>query len=758
MSQRLTALLMITCIGMPPVLTSAAMAGEARLRESIPVAEAENEKAGKTEKNLPGIVIAADKLITPTMQAGETVYTGSEITAKGLEIQGARAATSVSEAVNLLPGISVESADNSGLTAEMNNVRVRGVRGYFSSLSVEGVPNYGANPIGPRDYLYDLENMQGLLIYKGAVPGDIGTGVGSRGGAMELRPDWPHNEPGFLGKQSLGSNAYSRTFIRLDSGAVSDLDTRLSASFSLAEADKWRGPGDLGPRKNANIALDQPLGQRVNVRVWINHNDLDQHLYRALTSAEIQNLSANYNKDFHSQRTGIAAQDINYYDYNRGTYRNDDQFAVLSLKATDFLDFSLRPYHAREDSEILQGVASGGANVQERIRDIERAGLIGEAILDFGGIKATVGHHYESSDMEIFTRNYAISGTDLAYRGQGVIATSGTVCLNSPYVKVAASHGSFEWQAGLKYFLFEDAASDGYTTGPGPQYAPVRAVDLDREAVDYDIWLPTLAAGYGFSDELRAHAGYGRTFIRPYSYLPLVNLYNSNRAAFQAQGINLQQLFNGYDIERSDTVDLGLRYTSGRFDIDATVFYGKHRNLLTTISDPRVNLNYQQNVGSATGYGLDLEVNAMLTDTITAFVNPSWTTLRYDEDLTFAGSRLAADGNQVVDTPEWLVKTGLIYHPGNLEIIPMLRFLGRRYSDVEHRGEVASSTVADLRVSYTMPDVMRAKSLKIALDMTNLFDKEYISVINGFDDTRDGQATYYPGAPFAAMLSASLEF
>ena len=716
---------------------------------------APDEKKGEV---LPEIMISAEKIITPAMQASETVYTGSEITAKGIEIQGAKAATSVYGALDLLPGINVESPDGNGLGAEMSKVRVRGVSSALGALTVEGVPNYGGNPIGPRDYLYDLENMQGISVYKGAVPGDIGTGVGSRGGALELKPDWPHENLGFRFKQSVGANDYSRTFFRLDSGALPGADTRFSGSFSYTDADKWRGPGTLGPRRNANLAVAQPLGERFEATLWVNHNDLDQHLYRPLTSTDIQNLKGNYDKDYNATPTGVAAQDIYYYDYNRGTYQNDDLLSVLTLRASEALRLSLKPYYAKEDAEILQGVTTGGGQIQKRTRDIERIGLIGEAMLETQGIKTTLGHHCESSTMDIFSQNYAITASGLAYRGYGVFGTGGTGYINSPYLKLAGGNGSLDWQTGLKYFHFQDSSSEGYTTGPAPNYALVRATDLDREATSYDIWLPTLGMAYHVNEEVQAHASYGRSFIRPYSYMPLVSLYNTNRATFLAQGINLQELFNGYDIERSDTVDLGVRYSTGWFDLAPTFFYGKHKNLLTTIYDPRVNLNYQQNIGKATGYGLDLEMNAYLGKEITLFVNPTFTVLTYDEDLTYAGARLASEGNQVVDTPEWLVKAGLVYHPGNFEIVPMVRYLGTRYSDVEHLGKVGASAVADLRMSYALPKVMAAEAMKISLDLTNLFDKKYISVINASDDSRNGVATYYPGAPFAAMLSVSLQY
>ncbi|OQX13196.1 MAG: TonB-dependent receptor [Desulfobulbaceae bacterium A2] len=716
------------------------------------------EATGMAPANLPEIVVEAEKIVTPSMQASETVYTGSEVTAKGIEIQGVKANTSVYEAVGVLPGISVESADARGLGAEQRNVRIRGVQASRGALTVEGIPNYGGNPIGPRDYLYDMENMDGVSVYKGAVPGDIGTGIGSRGGAMELKPDWPHEQFSGRFSQSIGTDDYSRSFFRLDSGSLGPVGSKLSASYSYTDADKWRGPGSLGPRQNANFALDQPVGERFDVKVWVNHNDLDQHLYRALSYQEIQNLGANYKNDYTENRTGVAAKDINYYEYNRGSYRNDDILSILSWKASGSLGFRLKPYYSHEDTEILGGTTSSGGMVKKRNRDIERTGLMAEAMTDVLGMKAVLGHHFESSNMEISTKNYAISASGLSYRGLGVFGTSGTGYINSPYLKLSGKQGAFDWQTGLKYFNFIDPESDGYVAGAAPDYAAVRATDLDRNETTYDIWLPTLGAAYRLTDALQPYASYGKGFIRPYSYLPLVSLYSANRATFQATGMTLQDLFNGYDLEESDNFDLGLRIGGSSFDITPTLFYGKHKNLLTTIYDPRVSLNYQQNIGKATSYGLDLEMNGYLRKDLTIFVNPSYTVMTYDEDLRYAGATMATEGNQVVDTPEWLVKTGVIYHPGDFEIVPLLRYLSKRYSDATNTQQVSDSVLVDLRASYTLRNSPIAKSMKFTLELNNIFDQEYISLINASDDTRSGVATYYPGAPFSAMLIASLQF
>jgi len=50
------------------------------------------------------------------------------------------------------------------------------------------------------------------------------------------------------------------------------------------------------------------------------------------------------------------------------------------------------------------------------------------------------------------------------------------------------------------------------------------------------------------------------------------------------------------------------------------------------------------------------------------------------------------------------------------------------------------------------------KKLKIAIDLTNLFDEEYVAVVNASDDARAGSTSYYVGAPFTAMASVGFEF
>jgi iron complex outermembrane receptor protein len=713
--------------------------------------------AAETVK-LDEIVVTEKKLVKPTKQTNETVYTGSEVTREGIEAQGAKAEVSVYEAINILPGVDVESVGPYGLAAEQTNIRIRGVRGTLGAMTVAGVPNYGGNPMGPRDYLYDMENIDSIAVYKGAVPADLQTGVGARAGAIELRPRWPKALPGADISQGIGEDHYSRTFLRLDAGALATVSTRLSVSGSYTDAEKWKGPGDLGPRKNANIMASQSINGQDEIRFWFNFNELDQNLYKSLRYAEVQDLSANYDNDYNAHLTGIPSQDIDYYEYNRGNYLNRDFLSVIPFTLSDRYQLKFKPYYSTENTEILGGVASMGGSVQKRIRDIERYGLISQIDSRFSWAAASLGYWFESSDMVIRTQFYDTRNLD--FKSYGMFTKNeGNGIAHSPYFKLAGSVDSFDWQAGLKYFYYKGPASQGYVYSAQTKQL-VEAPDLYREEKTYDALLPTLGVGYRLSDGIEFNASYGRNQIRPYAYMPLINLYNNQRADFQAAGVTLNDLFNGYDMEITDTVEVGARLRNAWMEIMPTVFFSKHKNLLTTVYDPRIGaggVNYYQNIGKATGYGVELETNFFLNDRATFFFNPTYTSLTYDEDLTYAGATLDTDGKQVVDTPEWMLKTGLILSLGDFQIVPMVRYLSKRYGDAENTEKIDDYTVADVKIGYTKKKLAFINTLKVSLEFTNIFDKEYVSEIHAMDDSRAGSTSYYVGAPFTAMLSVSLE-
>ena len=704
--------------------------------------------------------VTAPKLVIPTKQANETVYTGTAITAEGIERQGRKAESSVYGAIDMLPGVNTENPDASGLSVEQSAVRVRGVRSILGALSVEGVPNYGVSALGPRDYLYDMQNFTDVSVYKGATPGDLGSGVGDRGGAIVLRPKWSGEKFAGVLSQTIGSDSHTRTYMRLESGILGTAGTRISAAASYAKGDKWRGYGDLGPRTNVNLTLSQPLGENFDLKLWYNHNQQDQHLYKSLTHKETLDLNANYKNDYGNDPTKS-----DYYGYNRAEYRNDDIMGVLTWRANPSTTVTVKPYYSKEDTHryTTQYNPKGDpVGVQRFNRDIKRKGVIAEVAADFSGIKGVLGYHYETADMDYSVKNYKVTGGSLNFDGGTPAGAPTTV--HSPYFKLSGKFDKLSWQAGLKYFSFKEGATAGYLL-PASGVLKEESL-LNLKARTYKVWLPSLGLAYDLTPQTQLQASAGRNFIRPYAYLPLVSSYKGNMAAFKAAlsgaGIPLQSLFDGYGMEKSDTIDLSLRHQAEHFDITPTLFYSKHKNLLTAISDSRVivggsPVSYQQNVGKATSYGMELAFNAYVNDRLSFFVNPTYNHFTYDKDIEFKGARQAVKGKQVVDTPRWMARAGLNYRWGDFEISPSVRYLGKRYGTATHTEQIGSHVVADLGIRYTRKKVLGNATLKAGLELNNLFNRKYVSVINGFDDNVNG-SSYMVGAPFSAALKVGLEW
>jgi len=702
------------------------------------------------------VVVTGKKIVTPTRQTNETVYTGTEITRKGLEAQGSKASMSIYEAIDILPGVVVEGSDSFGLAAEQRYIRIRGVRGYFGALTVEGIPNYGGNPMGPRDYIYDMENLNSIAVYNGAVPADLGTGVGARGGAIELRPMWPLEEFTVDFRQGIGEYGYTRSFLRIDSGELLSWNTAISASYSYAETEKWRGPGHVGPRNNVSFMLSQPMGNLGVIRLWYNYNCMKQHLYRPLTYAEVEDLHGNYHNDYNDELVGINSVDIDYYGYNRGEYANHDVFMVIPVTLSDSFILTLKPYYSKEDADISGGLPSMGGVIRERERDIERYGIISQLDWDSSWVTASLGYWYESSDMVIRAEMYEPGSYE--FRGYGMyLKNDGNGIVNSPFFKLAGKYGRFRWQGGVKYFHYTDPAGQGYVSSP-PSYESVEAEDLYREENVYDEFLPTAGISYRISDSIEFYSSYGRNQIRPYAYMPLINLYNQQRAKFQAAGITLNELFDGYDMEISDNYEVGSRFEKGMLEIAAAVFYSEQNNLLTKVYDPRVDLDYYQNVGDATGYGVEMGINAYLEDYATFFLNTTYTSLTYDDDLTYQGTTLDTEDNQVVDVPEWTLKSGVIFTRKGFQIVLKERYVGERYGNAEHTEKIDDHIITDFSIGYTKNNLSVFKSLKVMAEFTNIFNEEYVSGINPMDSNRGGNPSYYVGAPRTALMKLSMQF
>lgn len=720
---------------------------------------------------LEELVVQAERMILPTKEASETVYTGYELTKEGLGLKGEASSTNVWSQISVLPGVLFQSPDPGNFMR--GSVTVRGVGGHLGTMAIEGVPVYGGNPIGPRSYVVDGENFESIALYKGAIPTELGAGVGTRGGVMSLRPQWAQEEAQLFFKQAYGGNDFHKTFLRVDSGKIGDFGTRFSLSGSYAEEDKWKGEGKAGPRKNLNFTLVQPVSEKVTFKLWGNFNDVTWHNYRSLSYQQAMDPERYYRWDYNEKLTGNPNDDWQYYKFFKTSWENKDLFGFLDLKPLSWFKLEVKPYWREEEKEEwsgssrISGPKGSRPGIQISSWTVERQGVIVQGIAEYRGVKVLLGYHHEESEWkDSVGKNFWLNPDgSLGFVGWGRFTKStGPTVTKSPYGTLSGKVGRFSWQVGLKYFDMEEPRSEGYVTKYRPDGTPYleREPRMDYGSTRYTVWAPSLGLSYSLSEAVEPYLSLGRTFQRPYAYMPIINLYYRLYDKFTKLGITLSDLFKEYDCEKTDNLDIGLRVKTKSFDLFPVLYFQRHKNLLTPITpgwrdpdnpsqpliDPSTQspVSYSTNVGKAKGWGFELGSSFRLAEGVMVFFNPAYIKLTYDGDVVSQGVRYPVDGKQVVNVPEWVLTGGVQFRYKGFQLTPTVRYVSSCYGDLARAEKIPPYALWDLSLSYSIERLGRAKDVRVSLDMYNLFDKRY--VIPG----------YYYGPPFMAIGSIQLKF
>ena len=713
-----------------------------------------SETTPVTATKLEQITVKAQP-INPTKQEGDLLYTGSEITPTGLKLAGIGGLSSVYQAFSILPGLNPELTDPTGIGGA--EIRLRGIKSMFTGMTVEGIPNYGIMSVGPRDYLYDLENMAAIKLYRGATPAALSSGTGNRGGTIALSYARPTDDFSLQFEQSLGSNSLTRSFFRLDSGLLPSM-SKFFVSGSYTKADKWKGAGEVGGRDHLTLGLSQKFSDNLDAELFYNYNDVKQDLYKGLNYNQARHISHHYDDDYLENLTGTPA-DVDYYKYHHSETKNHDVMTIINYRPKENHTFSLKPYYSSEDKKWLDGGA-------DKYVEAERYGAKFEYVGDWAGTLVSTGYWYENHDLEKYIRKNKINDQGRNYAGWAYLAENrGGGHIHTPYLQLGRSFGPFSCQAGIKYFAYHEPASRAYLSNKSTPYSYNKALDdnlgLDSEMslkdMDYQKWLPSLSLGYQASPALEFYANYGRNYMRPYAYVPIAMIYSRNRSKFQAADLSLQDIFDKWKLETSDNFDIGCRFQQRWFSLAPTIFHARHQDLLFVAYDDQVGVNYHQNIGDATIWGAELECNIYPMDNLMLFFNPSYTKATFDNDLSSGSSTLKTDGNDLPDTPRWLLKAGFIYHYKDFTVSPSLKYVDQRYGEIENREKIDDYTTVDLMIGYKIKNLWFLQEANLEIEFTNLFDKKYVGSIKADDDGFKA-SQYYSGVPFTTVCKVSGKF
>mgnify|MGYP006283169495 CR=1 FL=1 len=716
-----------------------------------------NIKLAPGDQSIPQVVIRGNARLPDEM-----LFHHTRLSARALNQEGSSSNTSVYNKLTRMPGVSVESQDISGLSEK--SVRVRGVKSYFTGMTVEGIPNYGIMPIGPRDYLYDMENIGSVSLYKGAIPADVFSATGNKGGVIRLDFKRPGKDAGVTLRQSVGSDVFARSLVRFDVGKLPS-GTAVFGSYSFTRANKWKGSGDVGPRHNITLGVTQDLGERFTAEVFALYNHLRRHDFRELTYDQARNISTFHDLHF-LQEPGITARDQAYYfDNNRGTFINTALYGNLQYRPGRQFSLSLKPYYLREDADLWHKQVTGPPSAPNymlfnRQRDDQKTGFTAKAMARTGKMRLSAGYWFEQNSLAARVHVYRLV-TDAERQDMGVNPLTDMVSpgfIHNPYLKIAGRSGKWSWHAGLKYFYYTGADEKYYSQLEGNR-TPLPFMDV--EDVDYSAWLPTLGTGWLVSDHLQFSLSYGRNYMRPYMYGPTRSLYLRQSEKFLEQDIQFQDILEKWKMETSDQLSLRVAWQKKRLNLEVTPFAALHHDVLTPVLDPQVGIEYPQNVGEVKSYGVEMQGHYETPWNMLAWFNLTWMDMGYDEDLRIQQSgqtqSLNIKGNQTPSVPRISAYAGLRYQYRQWMLSGRIRHVGTRYGDATNQEKIPAHSLFHLKGRYSL-DVSWARELSLGIEVRNLLDVHYVGRIVAMDYEGSGSTVYYAGMPRSLSLNLYAKF
>jgi iron complex outermembrane receptor protein len=218
----------------------------------------------------------------------------------------------------------------------------------------------------------------------------------------------------------------------------------------------------------------------------------------------------------------------------------------------------------------------------------------------------------------------------------------------------------------------------------------------------------------------------------------------------------LQNMWNNLKPEESNNFDLGYSYETRKGFISTTLFYSL-KNVGGNLYDPVLNMNYQQNTAEARSYGLELGVGYKLLDNLSTNFSFTYTNYAFTTDIqSAAGASIQSKGNQLPDVPELMGNISAVYEKDGYKIAPVLRYLGKRYVDVENKHSVKAHYLVDISLNKEIP-LSEKQKLDFSLSATNLLNETYISTISTSEtNVAEVGPTYIVGVPRA--IFASIEY
>ena len=231
--------------------------------------------------------------------------------------------------------------------------------------------------------------------------------------------------------------------------------------------------------------------------------------------------------------------------------------------------------------------------------------------------------------------------------------------------------------------------------------------------------------------------------------------FSQTQAAYDAGVGNLKP-------ETSTNIDLGYRFkrdaVQGSLAVYGARFDDRQLSVATCagiVGCPSTFVN----VGKVDTKGVEAIAVWKINREISWFNSATYNDSKYKSDYLDGTTLVAVNGKQVAGAPKTLFSTEASYDNGAWFARLGGKYTGKRYYTYTNDASVDAFWLGSLAAGYKLKSLGFMKDLSLQVNVSNLFDKEYISTVgtNGFQarDPNGTAQTLLTGAPRQVFLTLS---
>ncbi|MFH1495460.1 MAG: TonB-dependent receptor [Pseudomonadota bacterium] len=682
------------------------------------------------------------------------------------DLQQSAPGTSPLKVMDKVPGVHFESADAYGAYEWSTSISVRGFSAGQLGYTLDDIPlgdlSYGNHNGLHISRAISSENIGRVQISQGT--GALDTASSSNlGGTFQFYSVDPADTFGVTAGQTLGSDSARRTFVKLDTGRLAN-GGKLNFSVMDQNSEKWNGDGE---HRNQQVnAKYVQFFDETKLSAFVNWSDRKEVDYQDMSKEMISRLGydwdnyyPDWNKAVNSSQGTWSSGETSVWDayYSASGLREDLLTgATLDAKMSDKLRWKTTVYnHTNKGTGLwwtpaVLSPVTGTPSVRTTEYDINRSGLLSSLTYALGNHKINGGFWYENDDFAQARRYYATSLTDP----------------RSPY-DTPSNPFRTDWDFDYEEKTLQWYAQDTITVSPaltlnvGFKSPRVEITGTEKTGADRpsgtitseESFLPQLGLVYKYDGSNELFAGIAQNMRAIYT-----QPFGTTQAGFDAIKDNLKP-------ETSTTYEAGWRFRNKQFEGVLSLYHVDFKDRLLTISSGPAIISSPSilaNVGAVESDGIDAGISWKFAPRLTWFNSISINSTEYKEDYMDGTTLRTVSGKQVVGIPKQMFKTEMAYDDGAWFARLGGDYTSERYYTYTNDNSADARWLWNLGAGYRTRNVSFLKELSAQVNVTNLFDKEYIATVGtggfAYSDPDGTTQTLMVGAPRQFFLNITGKF